>query len=191
MHTPQADHTEEVFDVVTPSELRVAENDGAKRKVAQLGSMPKFWVSLLHFPSHLLWRLEIKAPWRQFSALPARMIGDRAYDSDRLDRDLAERYGIEMIAPHRGVRRKPTQDGRPLRRYCRRWRKYLSKSPVNAMNAAIDDLYLGGFFRFILHQRQELEGIANVMICEFMGTIFLVSVSEPAALVQINNRSCD
>jgi transposase len=55
-------------------------------------------------------------------ALPARMIGDRAYDSDRLDRDLAERYGIEMIAPHRGVHRKPTQDGRPLRRYCRRWR---------------------------------------------------------------------
>jgi hypothetical protein len=54
--------------------------------------------------------------------LPARMIGDRAYDSDRLDRDLAERYGIEMIAPHRGVRRKPTPDGRPLRRYCRPWR---------------------------------------------------------------------
>ena len=33
--------------------------------------------------------------------LPARLIGDKAYDSDRLDRDLAERYGIEMIAPHR------------------------------------------------------------------------------------------
>jgi len=30
--------------------------------------------------------------------LPARLIGDKAYDSDRLDRDLAERYGIEMIA---------------------------------------------------------------------------------------------
>ena len=30
--------------------------------------------------------------------------------------------GIEMIAPHRGVRRKSTQDGRPLRRYRRRWR---------------------------------------------------------------------
>ena len=54
--------------------------------------------------------------------LPARLIGDKAYDSDRLDRDLAERYGIEMIAPHRGQRRKPTQDGRPLRRYRRRWR---------------------------------------------------------------------
>jgi transposase len=54
--------------------------------------------------------------------LPQRLIGDRAYDSDRLDRDLAHDYGIEMIAPHRGVRRIPTQDGRPLRRYRRRWR---------------------------------------------------------------------
>lgn len=33
--------------------------------------------------------------------LPARLIGDKAYDRDRLDRNLAERYGIEMIAPHR------------------------------------------------------------------------------------------
>jgi transposase len=54
--------------------------------------------------------------------LPARLIGDRAYDSDRLDRDLDERYGVVMIAPHRGVRRSPTQDGRPLRRYRNRWR---------------------------------------------------------------------
>jgi transposase len=54
--------------------------------------------------------------------LPARLIGDKAYDSDRLDRHLAERYGIELIAPHRGERREPTQDGRPLRRYRRRWR---------------------------------------------------------------------
>src|SRR5437660_11228373 len=36
----------------------------------------------------------------------ARLIGDKAYDSDRLDRELAERYGIEMIAPHRGERRR-------------------------------------------------------------------------------------
>ncbi len=54
--------------------------------------------------------------------LPTRLIGDKAYDSDRLDRDLADRYGIEMIAPHRGPRRAPTQDGRPLRRYRKRWR---------------------------------------------------------------------
>jgi transposase len=55
-------------------------------------------------------------------ALPARLIGDKAYDGDRLNRDLAERYGIEMIAPHRGKGREPTQDGRPLRRYRTRWR---------------------------------------------------------------------
>jgi len=54
--------------------------------------------------------------------LPQRLIGDKAYDSGRLDRGLAERYGIELIAPHRGDRRTPTQDGRPLRRYRRRWR---------------------------------------------------------------------
>jgi transposase len=55
--------------------------------------------------------------------LPARVIGDKAYDSDPLDRRLAEDRGVEMIAPHRGNRRKPaTQDGRPLRRYKRRWK---------------------------------------------------------------------
>jgi transposase len=54
--------------------------------------------------------------------LPERLIGDKAYDSDRLDHDLAERYGIEMIAPHRGQRRTPSQDGRHLRRYRKRWR---------------------------------------------------------------------
>lgn len=54
--------------------------------------------------------------------LPERLIGDKAYDSDPLDEALA-RQGIEMIAPHRSNRRKsPTQDGRSLRRYCRRWK---------------------------------------------------------------------
>ena len=49
------------------------------------------------------------------------MIGDRAYDSDALDAELAQR-GIEMIAPHRPNRKQKTQDRRPLRRYRRRWR---------------------------------------------------------------------
>ena len=53
--------------------------------------------------------------------LPERLIGDKAYDSDGLDRQLAEEFGIEMIAPHRRNRRK-TQDNRPLRRYRRRWK---------------------------------------------------------------------
>lgn len=52
--------------------------------------------------------------------LPARLIGDRAYDSDKLDEALRD-SGIEMIAPYRRGRRK-TQDGRQLRRYRRRWK---------------------------------------------------------------------
>jgi transposase len=53
---------------------------------------------------------------------PQRLIGDRAYDSDPLDEQL-HAQGIEMIAPHRRRRTKPTtQDGRPLRRYKRRWK---------------------------------------------------------------------
>ena len=49
------------------------------------------------------------------------MIGDKAYDSDKLDRQMQEQYGGEVIAPHRSNRVRPTQDGRPLRRYRRRW----------------------------------------------------------------------
>ncbi len=51
---------------------------------------------------------------------PEHLIGDKAYDSDGLDADLAGQ-GIEMIAPNRRGRKK-TQDGRPLRRYKRRWK---------------------------------------------------------------------
>lgn len=51
-----------------------------------------------------------------------RIIGDRAYDSDPLDNALAAQ-GIEMIPPHRRNRkRKAAQDGRPWRRYRRRWK---------------------------------------------------------------------
>jgi transposase len=53
--------------------------------------------------------------------LPARLIGDKAYDSDRLDQQLKQGYDIELIAPNR-ENRSPTQDGRKLRRYKRRWR---------------------------------------------------------------------
>ena len=55
--------------------------------------------------------------------VPERLIGDKAYDNDALDEKLAEQ-GIEMIAPHRSNRKEEnkTQDGRPLRRYKRRWK---------------------------------------------------------------------
>jgi transposase len=53
--------------------------------------------------------------------VPERLIGDKAYDSDPLAETLAE-VGIELIAPHRCNRKVKTQDGRPLRRYKRRWK---------------------------------------------------------------------
>jgi transposase len=59
---------------------------------------------------------------RFLDALPPRLIGDKAYDSDPLDAQLADEFGIELIAPHRDNRvREATQDGRALRRYKRRW----------------------------------------------------------------------
>jgi len=63
----------------------------------------------------------LEACWVE--ALPERIVGDKAYDSDTLDAHLAEVFGVTLIAPHRGNRSKPTtQDGRPLRRYKRRWK---------------------------------------------------------------------
>jgi transposase len=53
---------------------------------------------------------------------PACLIGDKAYDSDKLDKRLMEKRGLELIAPHRSTRKVPTQDRRKLRRYRRRWK---------------------------------------------------------------------
>jgi transposase len=52
---------------------------------------------------------------------PDRLIGDRGYDSNALRAALVAR-GIEPIIPARSNNTKAThQDGRPLRRYRRRW----------------------------------------------------------------------
>lgn len=60
---------------------------------------------------------------RFVKAIPERMIGDKAYDSDPLDERLRNEYGMELIAPHKVNRKKAkTQDGRPLRRYRKRWK---------------------------------------------------------------------
>jgi hypothetical protein len=53
--------------------------------------------------------------------LPERLIGDKACDSDPLAATLAD-GGVELIAPNRQNRKVKTQDGRPLRRYKRRWK---------------------------------------------------------------------
>ena len=59
---------------------------------------------------------------RVVADVPKRLIGDKAYDSDGLDKKLMENYGTEMIAPNKVNRRVKTQDGRPLRRFARRWK---------------------------------------------------------------------
>lgn len=51
-----------------------------------------------------------------------RLIADRGDDSDPFRAWLRGR-GTELICPHRSNRRRPrTQDGRPLRRYAKRWK---------------------------------------------------------------------
>ena len=52
---------------------------------------------------------------------PDRLICDRGYDSLPFRRWLLKR-GIELIAPHLSTRKRIHQDGRPLRRYRRRWK---------------------------------------------------------------------
>jgi len=53
---------------------------------------------------------------------PQRIIGDKAYDSDPLDKEL-KKLDIELISPHKANRKRAkTQDGRKLRRYKRRWK---------------------------------------------------------------------
>ena len=76
---------------------------------------------------------------------PEKLIGDRAYDSDPLDKKLAAE-GIEMIAPHRRNRKKAkTQDGRKLRRYKRRWK-------VERLFA-----WLGNFRRLLVRYEHKLD----------------------------------
>ena len=59
---------------------------------------------------------------RLITEKPEKLIGDKAYDSDPLDEEMAA-LGIEMISPHKRNRKKAkTQDGRKLRRYKRRWK---------------------------------------------------------------------
>ena len=53
--------------------------------------------------------------------LPGSSTGQLRAAMDAVDAHLAKR-GIALIAPHRSTRRHITQDGRQLRRYCRRWK---------------------------------------------------------------------
>jgi transposase len=83
---------------------------------------------------------------------PCRLIGDRAYDSDPLD-DRLHQQGIQLIAPHKSNRRKPTtQDGRLLRRYARRWKiERLSAWLQNFRRIEVrHDRFLHNYLAFVL-----------------------------------------
>jgi transposase len=70
---------------------------------------------------HEVTLVQLSFDFYMIEAKPDNLIGDRAYDSDKLDEELRVE-GVDLIAPHKSNRRKlRTQDGRKLRRYERRW----------------------------------------------------------------------
>jgi transposase len=76
---------------------------------------------------------------------PTRLIADKGYDSDPLQKRL-KHLKIDLIASHRSNRKKPkTQDGRKLRRYRKRWK-------VERTFA-----WLGNFRRLVFRYEQEIK----------------------------------
>jgi transposase len=69
---------------------------------------------------HEVTLVQLSFDFYMLEAKPEHLVGDKAYDSDALDATL-QKDGVEMISPHRSNRKLKTQDGRPLRRYARRW----------------------------------------------------------------------
>ena len=99
---------------------------------------------------------------RFIADLPERLMGDKAYDSDPLDAELAKQ-GIELIAPHRRNRKKAkTQDGRKLRRYKRRWK-------------------VERFFSWLYHFRR------TVVRCEFYPANFLAFVQLACIIILLRH----
>jgi hypothetical protein len=61
--------------------------------------------------------IQLTFDFYMIEAKPEKLVGDRAYNSDRLDNDL-KNGGVEMIAPRRKNRvMHKTQKGQKLRRY--------------------------------------------------------------------------
>jgi len=92
--------------------------------------------------------------------VPNRLIYDRAADSDPLRERLAGR-GIELICPHRRGRvRQPTQDGRPLRRYRKRWIVERTISWLQAFRRLVTRYE---FFAFLFHSFAKLACLMIVL----------------------------
>jgi transposase len=85
---------------------------------------------------------------------PERLIGDKAYDSDKHDERLLKEKDIVLIAPNK-VNRKSSikkQDGRVLRRYKRRWK-------VERINA-----WLQNFRRIVVRWEYKAENYASFVL---------------------------
>lgn len=83
-------------------------------------------VSIASGSSHEVTLVDQTLEGRFVRELPEVCIGDKAYDSIRLEEELRSK-GVELIAPERARSvTRPTkgrsQDGRALRRYKRRWK---------------------------------------------------------------------
>jgi len=92
--------------------------------------------------------------------VPSRLIYDKAADCDPLRQRLAER-GIELISPHRKRRVKPpTQDGRPLRRYRRRWKIERSISWLQSFRRLVTRYE---FYSFLFHGFAQLACLMIVL----------------------------
>jgi transposase len=104
--------------------LRSVQRAAAKAPRSWRSSTVMVFLSPCTWPAfHRMSHTSSPRPSTPDSSLTSRreLIGDRGYDSDRLDDTLMTTYGIEMIAAHRRGRAR-TQDGRPLRRVRRRWK---------------------------------------------------------------------
>ena len=94
---------------------------------------------------------------------PQNLVGDNAYDSDKLDAELST-YGIELISPHRRNRKNKTQDRRRLRRYRNRWK-------IERLFA-----WLQNFRRLIVRYERYAEN--------FLGMLYLSHVPELAVMIE-------
>jgi transposase len=82
---------------------------------------------------------------------PKRIIGDKAYDSDKHDAELKQQ-GIDLIAPNKSNRKQNFQDKRPLRRYKRRHKIENFFAHIHNYRRTIIsyDKYPHTFFGFVL-----------------------------------------
>ena len=88
--------------------------------------------------------------------VPRVLIGDRAYDSDKLD-ELLRKHRIRLVSPHKVNRVKPqTQDGRELRRYRRRWK-------IERLNA-----WLQNFRRVLVRYEYKAQNYLNFVYLAVM-----------------------